>query len=90
MIHAFIRNEDDSYEQRIYSSYDNAVADLADRDIIFMVSEDVALDAEITYEQPSKPYNKSIWWRRGKGKLHSHSDDLLNHLDKLELSDIDD
>ena len=90
MIHAFIRNEDDSYEQRIYSSYDNAVADLADRDIIFMVSEDVALDAEITYEQPSKPYNRSIWWRRGNGKLHSHSDDLLNHLDKLELSDIDD
>jgi len=64
VVHAYIRNDDDTYGHYSYNNYLEAVTDLKDEEIIFIVANDLALDAEVTYEQPSKPYNRTIWHRQ--------------------------
>jgi len=69
VVHAWIRNDDDTYGQYTYNSYSEAANDLKDENIIAIIAEDMVVDLEITYEQPSKPYNKTIWWRADRDKV---------------------
>jgi hypothetical protein len=85
-VHVYVRNDDDSFNRHTYNNYLEAANELRGENIIFMIAEGMALDAEVTYEQPSKPYNRSIWWRRSKDKVFADADEFLAHLDKLSDS----
>jgi lantibiotic modifying enzyme len=69
VVHAWIRNDDDTYGQYTYNSYLEAANDLRDEQIIAILAEDMVVDLELTYDQPSKPYNKTIWWRSDRDKV---------------------
>lgn len=64
IIHVWVRTENDGFEHKVYNSFVEAVAALKCHDIISMLAEDMVIDFEVTYEQPSNPYNKTIWWNR--------------------------
>jgi lantibiotic modifying enzyme len=69
MVHAWVRNDDDTYGHYFYDNYLEAANDLRDENIIAIVAEGMVVDLELTYEQPSKPYNKTIWWRADRDKV---------------------
>ena len=64
IIHVWVRTENDGFEHKVYNSFVEAVTALKGQDIISMLAEDMVIDFEVTYEQPSNPYNKTIWWNR--------------------------
>ena len=64
VVHAWIRNDDDTYGHYTYNNYLEAADDLRNEKIIAIIAEGMVMGLEITYEQPSKPYNRSIWWHR--------------------------
>lgn len=67
-IHAWVRTEDEGFEHLTF--LDSSIVDVAesirDRDVVAIIDESLMVECELTYEQPSKPYNKTIWWYRPK------------------------
>lgn len=64
IIHVWVRTEDETFEHKVFSSFLEATQALTNQKIIAMIAEDMVVDFEVTYEQPSKPYNKTIWWNK--------------------------
>jgi len=64
IIHVWIRTETDGFEHKVFNSFREATETLTNEKIIAMLAEDMVIDFEVTYEQPSNPYNKTIWWNR--------------------------
>ena len=67
-VHAWVRKEDETFEHLTFLDVTiaEAVERIGDQNIIAIFDEKNVVEGEFTYEQPSKPYNKTIWWYRPK------------------------
>ena len=89
IIHVWIRTETDGFEHKVFNSFREATEALTNENIIAMLAEDMVIDFEVTYEQPSNPYNKTIWWNRKNmavaGELGGMTvDEFLENINTLE------
>ena len=87
-IHAWVRTEDEGFEHLTF--LDSTIVDVAksirDKDVVTIMDEALMVECEITYEQPSKPYNKTIWWWRPKAVADpaiKNVDEFLSSFDTL-------
>lgn len=92
-IHAWIRTEDEGFGHLVF--VDSTIADVADNlsdsNVIAIIDESLMVECEFTYEQPSKPYNKTIWWYRPKSNADPNSaiisqDDVDRFLSQFDTS----
>jgi hypothetical protein len=67
-IHVWVRKDDDGFEHLTFlnSTMTEVAESIKDKKIIAMIDESLTVECEITYEQPSRPYNRSVWWWRPK------------------------
>jgi hypothetical protein len=93
-VHAWIRTDDEGFEHLTFldTSIEDAVKEIGDEKIIAIFDESMVVEGEFTYEQPSRPFNKTIWWYRPRDKADPNSqivsdamdvDEFLAHLDTL-------
>lgn len=90
-IHAWIRNDDETFRHLTF--LDLTISQVAEtlrgNNVIAIIDESLMVECEFTYEQPSNPYNKTIWWYRPRAEANSNSR-IINQADVDKfLADLD-
>jgi hypothetical protein len=85
-IHAWIRTEGEGFKHLTF--LDSTIVDVAENlrgnNVIAIIDESLMVECEFTYEQPSNPYNKTIWWWRPKVEVKPDLDVDLSFLAELD------